>query len=656
MSKNIELVFFWWFLILFLISMIVKINTIDIYFLDSYIVYIIFIISIIYFGKQTIDKTHEITTYKNNFNYTLSILFILCLLTIIVNIIYHQITVDYTFFYYNEFIKFGNWLKSIQQWITIFAAILLILLFYSNKDNISSIEQDQKLEQVEETNTIKNFNFDYNLISRIPLINKFSKYILKEGWINLFYLYCIVIIWGIARIINVSYWPYLRDEYNTLMEAKINFFTWDFIHLQLFHLINIQTFLYDYFGFTTDIFINKIPYILFWIINIILIYYISKKLFNKKIALISSMLFSFSLYSINMSNYIREYEFNLMIMNIFILFIVNTTNLKKIIIISLFYWIVFFFSMPIITWWTNTFISSIFIIPPLILGKLLLLSDIWNKIKTKHILFFLLITLPICFIIYINYLSRLFNIQIDFRWYEYMFYGSLDMGDSLQTLLLIIWLYFFIVNWIHKKNKSLLIIFWIILLSIIYYNFVFGRYFAPRYIYYYFPIYIYIFSIGIYYLYKILGKKVFSLLLLSIFVIQYNNYSIFYSNIPNFHKYIGTYAYDNIQLIKEIDKIWINVDKDTIITTNSWDLWFYKMNIDKSTCFKTINIKHNYQLPCNFYTIEDFFNWDVEIKNYAYIITDWKRKPFWEEKIKHKELIITRIFNWSFKIYKVEKE
>lgn len=81
--------------------------------------------------------------------------------------------------------------------------------------------------------------------------------------------------------------------------------------------------------FGIEKFLVRLPFVIFGIISIFLVYLIAKKLFNKKIGLLSSFLFAISPFHIYLSQETRPYTFHIMISLIAILFLVNYIKFKR---------------------------------------------------------------------------------------------------------------------------------------------------------------------------------------------------------------------------------------------------------------------------------------------------------------------------------------
>lgn len=105
-------------------------------------------------------------------------------------------------------------LSSAQYAFVALAIMSGALLFYANRDQIESIEQEQEREIEEEERRRKEFDEKYRVLSRVPVVGWVSRWMYGEkkwfiiGYISIFILF-LVIRFGMPIVYTGSY----IDEY-----------------------------------------------------------------------------------------------------------------------------------------------------------------------------------------------------------------------------------------------------------------------------------------------------------------------------------------------------------------------------------------------------------------------------------------------------------
>jgi hypothetical protein len=534
----------------------------------------------------------------------------------------------------NQFLKL-DFILDRNFHLVILGIAFGFITFYSNRDKVEKeLEDEKKKEDEDENRRYGEFPSKFPRINRIWGLRSIVRWMYKEGWWYSFGLLGIVLIGFVLRVTKAGYFPYLRDEFNILSEAKIYFYTGDFVYTQMFHLIYLQNFIYHIFGFTTSQLVNRFPYILFGILNIVLIYYLSKSMFNKKIGVLSSLIFSLSLFSINLSLYIREYELNLLLLSMFSILIVNSYKKNyRLVILSLVYWIIIVISF----YMKSNFIATIIIIPLLIFYCFDFRLFYINLNKKILLSMFGLISLFLLFFLRFIDIWWLFNLDHNYKFFNFLIFESMNIGYLQKILFFVIVSSCIFIIFSRGINVPRYYIFFIQLLIFFftYYTFLFGRYFAPRYTYYLYGFFIIFISFNLYYLFS-KNKKILlvisSILIISLFLA----YVSYFSKMPWTNFSVGASVHTDETTILNIIGLGIDIHEDTIISSNIQFISFYMYDFYRYPCLKIIDEYYNYESPCNLYPLEQINNISLsEIKRDKplYIMSDRATNPFKGEDI-----------------------
>ncbi len=225
-------------------------------------------------------------------------------------------------------------LKVIQFQLTIITIILGAITFWQNKEVIEEIEEEQNTEEKEEQKRALEFGEKYPKLAKIPLVNKVTKWMYKEGWGYSFGLVLILIFGFFLRIYSLGKQSLWIDE--TYSYLAIEGITKTGLPIFQSGFLYYRELIFDYLvWFATQIFglnefgLRIIPAII-GVIAIIIVYKIMVKFFNRKISIIAATLFALMEWEIVYSRLLRFYIFNQFLYLITIYILLNIINKEKI--------------------------------------------------------------------------------------------------------------------------------------------------------------------------------------------------------------------------------------------------------------------------------------------------------------------------------------
>ena len=307
-----------------------------------------------------------------------------------------------------------NLVKKYQTLTTVLAILLGGLTFWHSRKRIKSeAEIEKNEEKLNEQKRLAEFSIKFPKINKIPILKKIIKWMYKEGLKYSLGFIIIIALGFLLRIYQLGNLNLLVEEqfhYSPAVNLATNgqpkmFYT----SPEYYGYVNYyRSFLYTSFTalifktFGVSEFNLRILAVLLSLLTTIIIYLLSKEIFNKKFALFSITLFSFSSWAIWYERWARHYVFDGFILILFIYFsylafFKYKTNKY-----------LYFLLIPIILIpWVETgnylYIFIVFIILLFALPK----KEIVQLIKNKHIYF----------IIILSIINLVFNYKITSNYY-----------------------------------------------------------------------------------------------------------------------------------------------------------------------------------------------------------------------------------------------
>lgn len=343
------------------------------------------------------------------------------------------------------------------------------LAFYNNRKRIEKeIDGEKYNELILEENHEKEFLVKFPRIKRIPILKIIVKWMYKEGWIYSFGLISIVILGFILRIWKIAEVPFWFDEFLHIsaIEGIRNNFYPAFESGAIYGrsiLITYIVYIVDYFTEINE-FNVRIIISLISLISIILMYFLSKKIVIKKIAILNSFFLAIYPPFIIISQEVRYYIFLAIILSI--LYLIMLSKLKDYIKIIIAF-ILLFLGIESSLLFLGIFILIFF------LYYLNLFFDINIKDLIKGYKFFIFlfsIIIITIFILYRRIIDQIVNgnffNESNFLTSNFVYFTSYGIG-----ILLFILISSLIILFLNYKDKEKLIllspIFLLFLLSIL---------------------------------------------------------------------------------------------------------------------------------------------------------------------------------------------
>ncbi len=303
------------------------------------------------------------------------------------------------------------------------------------------------------------------------------------------------------------------------------------------------------------------------------------------------------------------------------------------------------------------YMAAILVIPAILYkGYELLVKEHYARIIQRKVRlgFYLLATfVSFVFIFYVFVLPRiswLFTFKINIDWLRFLYSDSLNIGtiQIVLSVISVITTTAILFKTSTRKNGSFLLISYSVLIIVLYSLFA-NRYFAPRYIYYFFPLYLAFLTNGLLIAFqkKLLQSILFSLISISILA----STTAYFREDRSYSRFVGTYNYESKYL-----QIFLNQtvgSTDMIVTSNANELLFFSpQSLD---CVDTYNTDKGYQTLCNIIPIEKVTSTFTPTST-SYVIADWKRDPFTgadNSVINDIFKVRTQVLNSDYRVYEV---
>jgi len=538
----------------------------------TYIFFAIVVINTIFLAFK-IKQIPEAVRNKSSMIYYFSHLFLLSLVIIALN----------------QFLKRQIIIDFIPE-ITALAIGLGFLTFYAYRNKVEKeIEGEKKSEEKAEKKRKQEFHKVHPRMNSIPLLKYLLKWMYKEGWWYSVGFILIVILFLFLRLYSLGYIDG-SDNYNdvaikALYENGHSFYQYSLITTQLM-LLSVKIFGFNFMAL-------KLPFILYSLITIIFIYFIAKFI-DKKVALLSILLFAISPWSIILSKVTRDYSFDCMIgaIVLYVCFCLyqrsKNINIKQYLknILNLFYIILLFVLIYFLTEINGRSQTMLVIIFPFITGIFMFYNILKNSLKINSkfrqvfkILYFpTILLIVIIFLYFVEYWPFIKGYFFD-KFYFEVFFNSLTESpwqwfhnNLIPTALIFSFFLFpFLFNLLnHKKKYILNILYSAFFFGLILYLFKYQshlNYDPTRYVYFLFPVYCIIFSLSIFYFIRNYKKtNIQKLFVILIIILLFFNFTSFYYAINPIKAYekekisnlkidnIGTGRYDMGRVISFIRK------------------------------------------------------------------------------------------------------
>lgn len=508
---------------------------------------------------------------------------------------------DYTVFWSKYLFLLGLIVLAVNQFlkrqiITDYMSYIIgtvialgFLTFFASKNRVEKeIEDEKEKEEQAEKKRKDEFATKFPFINKIWGVRSIIKWCYKEGWWYSGLLILIVVVGFMLRVWNISSLALLNDEYTHLIAAKHYVLAGYFDYSRSPIITWIVIFIMKIFN-TREIVLLRIPFVIMGIISIILFYFIGK-LENKRIGLIASYLFAFCPLAIGLGNYIREYEFFLLIINLILYFsIKNYKHLKNKFPIVLVGFILLF-----LIYRYNDLNPIIILILTVFIG-ILIFSELLNRFLKESYLNNLIKLSLLIILFYIGQQGIYLFLKYPFLVLQNLKYLFL-INDNLYSYNQgVLWYFSFIpASFIifilvlpallrMKSSYMIASTFTTLFILSTYINFINIRDFEVRYAYYLVPLVIISLSLGFFYFCKFFNDKYFKnnilkfLFILILFFFIFNPFNSIYDtlNVSNGERIISTklYSLDSNKLLDYIKKE--NLTEKKILTNRPQEIDFY---------------------------------------------------------------------------------
>jgi hypothetical protein len=565
--------------------------------------------------------------------------------------------------------------------IMVATIVLGVVTFYLNRDVLSDIEEESQQEEIAERKREAEFRQRYPKVNRVWGVRWVARLMYKEGW---WYSGGMISIILFGLFLRLFYLDYLDGSDNYTIIAVKNLYENGVTYYKPDGYItpNLMLFFSKIFGYNS--FALRLPSILYSFITMVCIYFISKN-FNKKIAIISLILFSISPWSIVVSRLTRDYAFDCMIGCIIL--IISIKLYQKIIEKDSKKEIIYLLFLPVLIRFISEFnhrsqTQLVIIIPFITLLCVVwfyllsykstqqsnsILSYISNyKMYKRWGIFFLFSSIIIIAMYFVDHKYFNFGFHYDLFYLD-VFFNPLTESpwqwfhNNHLNIYFIIALFFFpLLTSLFLKNKKLKLL--LLLYSIFFFGlglfmfkFVSHIHYSPtRYIYFLFPVYTIIFSINFYYFINLVknSKIVIPIFILFIFLF-FNFNSIYYAIYP-----IAAYNNENIYNLK-IDNIGLgrfnmypvvdfikndlnSSENETFVFGGRYGEFILLLNYSMDPERYLLRTKHHhYDVGKNMFVESSYFNYHelkdatLSSKNGYFItcdsnITDYEKNPIQE--------------------------
>ncbi len=256
-----------------------------------------------------IQKNELYYRKKTKIFFKYGLLFGLCLVTL--SSLNFEFINNITFF--NNIIFFLNKQAVI---LTVLSINLGFFTFYFNKEKIGQIiEKQQEKEDTEEQERMASLSKNFPKISTLPLLKNLLSWINKEGFGYVTLLIFSLTLFCIIYLINISYTKFIDiDETRLFYDATLILngfkpFT-DFVARAPFVIYFLSTFIYFFGQKLLPLYILSVILVL----SILLLsYFLIKRLYNKKIGIISVIVFGSAPIILNLL-YVKTQTFSVFLM------------------------------------------------------------------------------------------------------------------------------------------------------------------------------------------------------------------------------------------------------------------------------------------------------------------------------------------------------
>ncbi|GEM_PF-2780516 len=492
--------------------------------------------------------------------------------------------------------------------------------------------------------------------------NKEKRASKRNKWGYLVILILLIAIGFGLRVYKLDYLSPTRDEYFHLNAAK-HMLTNGYFNYERAKIMTYSTFWsWKFFNNNeSSIFWARLIPVIFGTVSIPLIYYLTKTISNRKVALISAAFLTFSPFHIGMSRYIREYIlfFNILILELIV--ILNYINyvrrenkitkklLRKSVTFVLFLavFIGFYFAD-----WLSTYIINVGVVL-IILGVSFILivfrkrGEIIKKIKSIHskkqivrIVLFLVLSISITWgvfkeIILNNEHFRFHNFNVS--WFNVFFQPASGKQLFYQGIfpLYALLLLFFISLVRTKKSFLKLIItisFWLLL---VFFTLFFDRYNDARYIFTIQLFFTILFSISIFMFFSIFQKNIITKIILIFFLLSVfspisTTKSLINEKNGQKNKKQDLIHRDTFLLMKKLENLGFEPGRTAMVSPNYLFTYFYDFSFDnKKGSGKDVGTGGLYELfPCD-KSFEKKITKIISQNKTGFFVTDKNRNYHW---------------------------
>ncbi|MBS8121653.1 hypothetical protein [Candidatus Vampirococcus lugosii] len=594
---------------------------------------------------------NNITKFTN----LLSIIFLTCLGLLAFHSIFGQAIFGFDLTSYSFGESILNLLKNLQYPLVILAISVGALLFYSNREKIESIEEEQENEFLEEERKKSEFGSKFPVISRIPLINWIVKWMYKEGWKYSLGLVGILVLAFILRYINLTILDPYSDEPAHLI-AGYNLLQNGFAEYTRALLVSYSVAFFYWLGnassFYEYLYWGRLPGIIFSSLTIIPLYFLAKKI-NKPIAIITISLWAISPWSIGVAKSIREYAFYPFFVLIFILICIKffenifkgifnkTTIFSGGFILSFLYYVLKIDTLSTLKISLLIFVS---ILGFFIIKNYKKVFNFIKNIKSNKIIasiFYISILLLFGYIIYYVLGSSHVNFALEFNknYFNIFLDGNISSPihwwNGLEGYKYISYFLIFgaVLYSIYYKKYYLLFILTIFIILIFFYTFLFDRYYKPRYIFYVLPFFTILISTGVYGFYSFvksaifkggLCKKYISTAIILIFILSIiKPTNTLYPITSDEHGYVKTTNEYHDRLKNAIKLLENRIEEnDVFINTIMSSTLELAFGVDENNRYR-----YSYKDEDRFKKVDEI----IANNNQGFIILDGRRNGYWAE-------------------------
>lgn len=309
-----------------------------------YLIDIVFFIIIFYLNQAEWDIKIRSLSYFSTIEKTSRFIFLFGLLIIIL------INIEGSFLQWqsnaiiSNILLFITLVKGFQDLFILISIISGLFTFFINKHKIyveGKLERksEEKMSKKREKEFAKNFVG----VNRIPVVRNIFKWMYIEGWgyslgiLAIFFLGLILRIWNLGKL---SFWV---DETQSIVAAKnlievgIPYYMENLIYLRAFIYTLLNTLTILIIGL--DEFTIRLIPVIFSLLTLVFIYILLKQAINKKTALLGSLIYAISDYSLLYARFNRFYiaQSFFVLLNIYLFyfgFVKENRRFKKLLIFT----------------------------------------------------------------------------------------------------------------------------------------------------------------------------------------------------------------------------------------------------------------------------------------------------------------------------------